>query len=197
MRPPVPLTPSGQAADQASSSNRAGAGNHERTGRTKAHKQSFRESHRGHHPRPNTLRLRWRSHSHSAGCAPPAWVRWRRRRRVDAGCSSQAEVAAGRGFEGLEGSDVAVERPRGLVSGFCGKLAAAHGGGKAEQDQGGVAGPEQGMAVDRGEDLVRSGDGEWPRLAGGGRAVGRVVVRRGRGGRWVFHRVGQAGGPSA
>src|SRR4051812_45795038 len=32
----APLTPGGQAPDQASYSNRAGAGNHERTGRTKA-----------------------------------------------------------------------------------------------------------------------------------------------------------------
>src|SRR6476619_6316855 len=47
---PAPLTPSGQAPDQASSSNRAGAGNHERTGRTKARSQSLR----GSHPRSPT-----------------------------------------------------------------------------------------------------------------------------------------------
>src|SRR5665811_1760439 len=42
---PAPLTPGGQAPDQASSSNRAGAGDHERTGRNKAQSQSFRGSH--------------------------------------------------------------------------------------------------------------------------------------------------------
>ena len=47
---PAPLTPGGQAPDQASSSNRAGAGDHERTGRTKARSQSFR----GSHPRSPT-----------------------------------------------------------------------------------------------------------------------------------------------
>src|SRR6187455_1805527 len=41
----APLTPGGQAPDQASSSNRAGAGDHERTGRNKAQSQSFRGSH--------------------------------------------------------------------------------------------------------------------------------------------------------
>ena len=47
---PAPLTPGGQAPDQASSSNRAGAGDHERTGRSKARSQSFR----GSHPRSPT-----------------------------------------------------------------------------------------------------------------------------------------------
>src|SRR6187431_2749124 len=47
---PAPLTPGGQAPDQASSSNRAGAGDHERTGRNKARSQSFR----GSHPRSPT-----------------------------------------------------------------------------------------------------------------------------------------------
>src|SRR3954452_22576258 len=42
---PAPLTPGGQAPDQASSSNRAGAGNHERTGRSKARSQSLRGAH--------------------------------------------------------------------------------------------------------------------------------------------------------
>jgi hypothetical protein len=46
----APLTPGGQAPDQASSSNRAGAGDRERTGRTKARSQSFR----GSHPRSPT-----------------------------------------------------------------------------------------------------------------------------------------------
>ncbi|MCW2737775.1 MAG: hypothetical protein JWN97_2419 [Nocardioides sp.] len=41
----APLTPGGQAPDQASSSNRAGASNREWTGRTKARSQSFRGSH--------------------------------------------------------------------------------------------------------------------------------------------------------
>src|SRR6478609_7493283 len=39
------LTPGGQAPDQASSSDRAGAGDHERTSRTKARGQSHRGSH--------------------------------------------------------------------------------------------------------------------------------------------------------
>jgi hypothetical protein len=42
---PAPPTPDGQAPDQASSSNRAGAGDRERTGRNKARSQSFRGSH--------------------------------------------------------------------------------------------------------------------------------------------------------
>src|SRR6187431_836861 len=47
---PAPLTPGGQAPDQASSSNRAGAGDRERTGRNKARSQSYR----GSHPRSPT-----------------------------------------------------------------------------------------------------------------------------------------------
>jgi hypothetical protein len=39
------LTPGGQAPDQASSSNRAGAGDHERTSRSRARSQSHRGSH--------------------------------------------------------------------------------------------------------------------------------------------------------
>ena len=65
------LTPGGQAPDQASSSNRAGAGNHERTSRSKARSQS----HRGSHPRSPTT-----AHHHQAAQAiltvtPPTLTR--------------------------------------------------------------------------------------------------------------------------
>ena len=46
----APLTPGGQAPDQASSSNRAGAGDHERTGRSKAQASHSGGHTRGHQP---------------------------------------------------------------------------------------------------------------------------------------------------
>jgi hypothetical protein len=59
---PAPLMPGGQVPDQASSSNRAGVGNHERTGRSKASKPVIpRVTPAVTNPLPITIRLRWRS----------------------------------------------------------------------------------------------------------------------------------------
>ena len=59
---PAPLTPGGQAPDQASSSNRAGAGNHERTCRSKARKPVIPGvTPAVTNPQPSTIRLRTRS----------------------------------------------------------------------------------------------------------------------------------------
>jgi hypothetical protein len=56
------LTLSGQAPDQASSSNRAGAGNHERTGRSKAYLPVIPGVTLAvTNPQPTTIRLRPRS----------------------------------------------------------------------------------------------------------------------------------------
>jgi hypothetical protein len=56
------LTPGGRAPDQASSSNRAGAVNHERTGRSKARKQVIPGvTPAVTNPQPSTIRLRRRS----------------------------------------------------------------------------------------------------------------------------------------
>ena len=52
----------GQAPDQASCSNRAGAGNHERTSRTQGTKPVIpRVTLAVTNPQPSTIRLRWRS----------------------------------------------------------------------------------------------------------------------------------------
>src|SRR3954451_10313220 len=55
---PAPPTPGGQAPDQASSSNRAGAGNHERTSRSKAQKPvTPGVTPAATNPQPTTIRL--------------------------------------------------------------------------------------------------------------------------------------------
>src|SRR4051812_6572713 len=59
---PAPLTPGGQAPDQASASNRAGAGDRERTGRSKAQRPVIPGvTPAVTNPQPSTFRLRWRS----------------------------------------------------------------------------------------------------------------------------------------
>ena len=66
---PAPLTPGGQAPDQASSSNRAGAGNQQRTVRSKAQTQSLRGSHQlspAHSPTRSGCV--GDPHSHTAAC---------------------------------------------------------------------------------------------------------------------------------
>lgn len=71
---PAPLKPGGQAPDQASSSNRAGAGDHERTSRSKAQSQSFRGSRPRsptHSPAPSGCESD--PHSHSTAWGRPTY----------------------------------------------------------------------------------------------------------------------------